>query len=64
MAGKRNKKVRWYARLDSSLFWRRVDALKGKELEAAYILGCALQDLEARVMDYLESAEMGAKHGH
>ena len=39
-------------------FWRRVNALPRNEGgETAYVLGCALQDLEERVLKYLDNAE-------
>lgn len=41
----------------SEEFWDRVATLEGKEAEGAYMLGCALQDLEGRVLKYMAYAE-------
>ncbi len=35
-------------------FWGRVDSLHGKDLEAAYMMGVMLQDLEGRVLRFVE----------
>jgi len=51
-------KIRQYSGVRSVKFWKRIKALPWQESgETAYILGCALQDLEGRVMNYLENAE-------
>lgn len=37
----------------SKPFWDLVHELDGDEHEAAYVMGCMLQDLESRVLRYL-----------
>ena len=52
------RRVRHYSSESSEWFWDRVNKLPRQQGgETAYLLGCALQDLEQRVMGYLESAE-------
>lgn len=52
------KKVRHYSGETSDWFWQRVRKLPFKQGgDVVYALGCALQDLEGRVMASLESAE-------
>lgn len=49
---------RKYSGDGSVRFWKRVNALpRSQGGETAYMLGCALQDLEARVLIYLDNAE-------
>ena len=49
---------RHYSGYGSAGFWTRIHALPRNEGgETAYVLGCALQDLELRVMTYLENCE-------
>ena len=56
-AGKRH-----YSGDDSKWFWDRVNKLPRNEGgETAYMLGCALQDHEQRVMRYLEQAELSQR---
>lgn len=53
------RKVRHYSGGGSEWFWNRVHSLPRQESgETAYVLGCALQNLESFVMNYLENAEM------
>ena len=43
-----------YSGKGSEYFWRRVNALKNREdWIAAYNLGCALQDVESRVLNFM-----------
>lgn len=49
---------RHYNGYGSAGFWTRVNAIPRNEGgETAYILGCVLQNLELRVMTYLENCE-------
>ncbi len=45
----------------SKKFWKRVNALPHSDNLAVYGLGCALQDLEHRVLVALGNAELKAK---
>ena len=42
-----------YSGYKSRGFWAEVHKLKGKERDAAYAMGCMLQDLETRVIRYV-----------
>lgn len=56
------KRIRHYSGGSSHRFWDRVKAIpRNQGGETAYALGCALQDLEGRVMAYLEQAEAKRK---
>lgn len=47
-----------YSGEDSIKFWKRVNALpRNQGGETAYVLGCVLQDLEERVIRYIEQRE-------
>ncbi len=48
----------------STRFWKRVNALPSSDNHAVYQLGCALQDLEARVLNALDRAERKAKESN
>ncbi len=51
-------KPRYYGK-ESEHFWATVNALKKKDHGELYSLGCALQDLEHRVLVALENAKNG-----
>jgi hypothetical protein len=42
-----------YSGRNSHGFWRYVNALKGKDHDAAYAMGVMLQDLEYRVLKFI-----------
>ena len=44
-----------YGGRNSHAFWRRVNALKGKDHDAAYSMGCILQNLEHSVLQFINS---------
>jgi len=46
-----------YAGPDSVDFWKRVAALKGKDRDAAYMLGIVLQDVEGKVLRFIRAYE-------
>lgn len=46
-----------YAGERSQDFWDAVKKLKGADNEAAYMLGIALQELEARVLQFVVNAQ-------
>jgi len=41
----------------SHKFWDRVNSLKGKDGEAAYSMGCALQEHESHVLRYVNEKQ-------
>lgn len=47
-----------YSGKRSEAFWQRVSVLPPRYHDEVYALGCALQDLEARVLTALRHAEM------
>lgn len=46
----RKKLVPMYSGDNSDAFWQAVDQLEGPLYDAVYQMGCALQDLEGRVL--------------
>lgn len=50
----------YYSGGASVRWWRRVGALSGTDHAALYALGCALQNLEAYVLNQLRMAEQFA----
>ncbi len=50
-----------YSGQPSRRFWKRVNSLKGKNHEAAYDMGCMLQDLEGRVLRFINEILPEAK---
>jgi len=47
----------------SNKFWEAVNSLPRSENDALFILGCALQDLEARVLGALNRKLMAGQPG-
>jgi len=55
---KKAKLNRHYSGNHSKRFWSRVNAINHAAYkDGAYLLGCSLQDLESRVLQFLENAE-------
>lgn len=61
--GKKQKKktapkrlTKHYSGTASEQFWDAVNNLEGEAQEGAYMLGCALQDLEDRTIIYINNA--------
>ena len=51
-----------YSGDESQEFWRIVNTeMKGKEQDAAYQMGCMLQDLESRVVRYINEKRVKEK---
>jgi hypothetical protein len=46
----------------STKFWKMVNALPDSEQNECYSLGCALQDLERRVLSAVNNAREQCKH--
>lgn len=52
------KLKRHYSGNHSKRFWARVNSINHAAYkDGAYLLGCAMQDLEARVLQFIENAE-------
>jgi cystathionine beta-lyase/cystathionine gamma-synthase len=52
------KLKRHYSGNHSKRFWNRLNAIDHVAYkDAAYLLGCTMQDLEARVLQFVENAE-------
>jgi fructose-bisphosphate aldolase class 1 len=51
-----------YSGRNSHGFWRRVNALKGKDWEAAYSMGCALQNHEHTVLQFINAKPNAEAH--
>ena len=50
----------WYSGPKSSPFWDVVNVLpKASDREHLYVLGCAVQDIEARLLSELERVKAG-----
>ena len=45
-----------YSGFQSGDFWAFIGTFKGVDHDAAYLMGCALQDVEGRVMQFLKLA--------
>ena len=46
-----------YSGVDSVPFWQRVNLLKGKDRDSAYLLGVVLQDVEEKVLRFIRVYE-------
>ena len=50
-----------YSGRNSHGFWRRVNALKGKDWDAAYSMGVALQNHEQAVLQFINDKKSNGK---
>ena len=54
---KNNKLACHYSGKRSEKFWDKINKLKGKEHDFLYSMGVFLQDIEGRILQYLNSKE-------
>jgi hypothetical protein len=58
----RNKENHHYSGENSTAFWRRVNAIpKTEGGSVLYVMGCALQDIEGRMLGVLDELEQARR---
>jgi len=58
---KPKKLIRHYSGKHSEKFWERVNALKPRDQSVCYAAGVLLQDMEGKVLTWIENAEAQKK---